>query len=346
MMRELEQRLLAEVAASGPLAFERFVDVALYDPDAGFYAANGQAGGRRGDFVTSVEIGPLFAAVVGDWLDGVWRDAGEPQEFRVAEFGAGVGTLFRGLNRSAPACFDSLIYSLVERSAGMRVAHQSLPSNRWRSTAELPREHQDVVLANELLDNLAFGIAERVDDGWAPVRVGIRHSELALLVEPESAAELDHLQTLAPDARVGDRVPVASEASAWINSTMAAADRLLIFDYAATTAELAVRGASGWLRTYAEHSRGSDPMADIGQRDITHDVPLDQLPTASAAHRQADWLNRHGLTERVEAARTVWAERAHIGDLAAIAARSAIGEAEALTDPAGLGGFWVLEWRA
>ena len=52
------------------------------------------------------------------------------------------------------------------------------------------------------------------------------------------------------------------------------------------------------------------------------------------------------MGDRVEAARQVWTERAHIGDLQAIAARSAIGEAEALTDRDGLGAFLVLEWHA
>ena len=39
------------------------------------------------------------------------------------------------------------------------------------------------------------------------------------------------------------------------------------------------------------------------------------------------------------------AERKHIGDLQAVRARSRVTEAAALTDPAGLGGFAVLEWR-
>jgi len=87
-------------------------------------------------------------------------------------------------------------------------------------------------------------------------------------------------------------------------------------------------------------------LVDIGQRDITHDVPIDQLPTATAQTLQAEWLVTNGLSQRVDAARQVWKERAHIGDLEAMTARSAINEAKALTDRAGLGGFWVLEWEA
>jgi SAM-dependent MidA family methyltransferase len=201
------------------------------------------------------------------------------------------------------------------------------------------------VMANELLDNLAFGIAERVDGGWAPVRVGLHNSELAMFVAERDSA-LDYLTELAPEASFGQRVPVAVEAAAWIAEAQALCARVLVFDYAATTAELADRGQSGWLRTYAAHTRGNDPLDQVGYHDITHDVPTDQLPTPNLQQTQAEWLASNGMPGRVDAARQVWTERAHIGDLAAIVARSAIGEAEALSDPNGLGAFLVLEWHA
>jgi hypothetical protein len=59
---------------------------------------------------------------------------------------------------------------------------------------------------------------------------------------------------------------------------------------------------------------------------------------------QAEWLAAEGLGELVAAARGRWRERAGVGDLAALAARSRVNEAEALTDPRGLGGHRVLQW--
>jgi len=43
----------------------------------------------------------------------------------------------------------------------------------------------------------------------------------------------------------------------------------------------------------------------------------------------------------VTVAREHWDARAHVGDLDALRARSVVGEAAALTDPAGLGAHWV-----
>jgi hypothetical protein len=48
----------------------------------------------------------------------------------------------------------------------------------------------------------------------------------------------------------------------------------------------------------------------------------------------------------VEEGRRISAERAHLGDLTALKARSRMREGDALTDPAGLGGFTVAEWLA
>lgn len=342
-MSVLHERILSEIEEDGPMPFDRFVDRVLYDPDHGFYSVRGRAGGRRGDFVTSVEIGPLFGAVVADWLDEEWRTAGRPAEFRVAEVGAGVGTLFRTVNRAQPDCFGALVYTLIERSASMRNKHAELPTERWRSDESLPAERQHVILANELLDNLGFAIAERVDEGWAEVRVVCSGSRLALAAGPV-LAELDRLSTLAPGASPGRRVPIARQASRWVADAIARADRIVVFDYAATTAELAERDQRGWLRTYAGHVRGFDPLESPGEWDITHDVPSDQLPAPDRCETQAEWLRRNGIDERVASARETWSERAHVGDLQAIAARSAIGEAEALTAADGLGAFTVLQW--
>ena len=122
---------------------------------------------------------------------------------------------------------------------------------------------------------------------------------------------------------------------------------MVALDYARSTAVLADRPWREWLRTYRRHERGGSPLEDLGTQDITCDVAVDQLGVAPVWDRtQADWLRAHGLDALVEEGRRVWQERAAIGDLEAVRARSRITEAEALVDPAGLGAFRVLEWGA
>jgi SAM-dependent MidA family methyltransferase len=126
---------------------------------------------------------------------------------------------------------------------------------------------------------------------------------------------------------------------------------MLLIDYMATSAELATRG--GWLRTYRDHRRGSDPFAAPGATDITADVRLEPLRAALDAagltdrreEAQADWLHALGLVDLVAEGEETWRAGAATGDLAALAGRSRGVEAANLTDPAGLGGFTVCTAR-
>jgi SAM-dependent MidA family methyltransferase len=387
----LEQALIGEIRAKGPMGFDQVVDRALYDPHHGFYARGGRAG-RHGDFLTSPEVGPLFGAVVARALDRWWTELGSPDPFTVVEAGAGVGTLARAVLAAEPACSPALRYVLVERADALRARqgdHLDLvddpeasagpgseasgaigasgatggptsapgaPTGRGPRVVSCARfpvgPLTGVVLANELLDNLAFGLVERGPSGWREVRVVVDEAgpglvETSVAARPEVALWADRV---VPDAAVGARIPDQLRARQWVADGLVSLERgwLVVLDYADTTAAMARRPQLEWLRTYRGHGRGGSPLHDIGYQDVTCEVAVDQLARIRPPERvetQADFLARHGLAELVDEGRQVWAQRAHIGDLEAIRARSRVGEAEALVDPTGLGGFTVLQWR-
>ena len=106
-MNELEDRIAAAIGRRGPVPFSEVMEAALYDPAHGFYATSGAAG-RRGDFLTSPEVGPVFGAVIARALDRWWRDTGEPDPFVVVEGGAGVGTLAVSVLAARPSVLGQL----------------------------------------------------------------------------------------------------------------------------------------------------------------------------------------------------------------------------------------------
>jgi SAM-dependent MidA family methyltransferase len=197
------------------------------------------------------------------------------------------------------------------------------------SLAELPSgKFIGVVLANELLDNLPFDLTR----GGNEVRVAARDD--------------DRLYELEGD---GSYAPVQSAASEWLRSAISIIEqgRVVVIDYADTTESMSSRPRDEWLRTYAAHGRAGDPLEDPGTKDITCEVAVDQLAHVrqpDSDRSQADFLAAHGIEELVDEARIIWTERAHIGDLTAMKARSRVNEAKALNDPDGLGAFRVLEW--
>src|SRR5438270_10294661 len=113
------------------MRFDEFVDRALYGP-SGFYAS-GRGAGRRGDFLSSPEVGPLFGTVVARALRGAPT---------IVEVGAGSGALASSIS----AVLD-VEYIQVEFAD------------------ELPARVDGVIIANELLDNLPFRLFERGADG-------------------------------------------------------------------------------------------------------------------------------------------------------------------------------------
>ncbi len=259
-------------------------------------------------------------------LDVWWSELGEPDPFTVVEAGAGRGALAKAVVTAEPACGPALRYVAVERSRALRSLNPG-------SVETMPDEpFTGVIVANELLDNLPFGLLERTADGWAEIRVD---GELREVLVPV-AHDLD--------APAGARIPVQRAASEWVERARRLADRVVVVDYADTTASMARRPWTEWVRTYRGHGRGGHPLADLGAQDVTCEVAVDQLPPATSNRSQADFLRAHGLEELVEEARRAWQERAQIGDLQALVARSRVTEAAALTDPAGLGAFRVLEW--
>ena len=308
---------------TGRVRVDQFVERALYDPDRGFYETGGRAGRRGGSFLTSPEVGPLFGAVVAGALDQWWREADEPDRWTVVDAGAGPGTLARAILAARPACAGALDLVCVERTAAQRALHPEGVA----STDQLPEE-ADVIVANELLDNLPFGMLERTADGWLEVEV-----------TGEGRTE--------PDTG-GSRIPLAVAATAWVGDArrrLRPGGRLLCFDYADSTAALARRPWTDWVRAFAGQEQVADPFADPGSRDITVVVPHDQLPVPDEAASQADWLRRNGIDDLVDEGRRYWVAHAAAPDLEAMRMRSRLSEAEALLDPGGLGGFWVGQWR-
>jgi SAM-dependent MidA family methyltransferase len=311
------------------------MEQALYGPQ-GFYEQGGAAG-RRGDFLTSPEVGPLFAAVLARAIDAWWEELGGPADFRVVEVAAGTGTLARALLALRPG----IDLVLVERSAALRAHHAGLAAE---SRPDLPPgPFVGVIFANELLDNLPFDLLERGASGWLEVRI----ADGGEVVVPAAASDAALAERLAPAARTGARIPVQRQAAAFVSDALGRLDRgrLVLVDYADVTSSLAARPWTEWLRTYRSHHRGVHPLELPGSQDITAEVAVDQLaPPPSRDRSQADFLRAYGIDELADAARREWAERAHIGDLAALRARSRVTEAAAVTDESGLGGFRVLEW--
>jgi len=143
-VNQLEQKIAAEAGARGAISFARFMELALYCPVYGYYEKEGDKLGRRGDFYTSVSVGPLFgqllASQFADWFaaapttpdcqlsavpcHGGGQPAADscpaPENFILIEAGAHRGDLaldvLHWVREHQPDIFARLQYWLVEPS--------------------------------------------------------------------------------------------------------------------------------------------------------------------------------------------------------------------------------------
>jgi SAM-dependent MidA family methyltransferase len=193
----LGARIAAAIdAAGGWIPFDRFMDLALYEPGLGYYARPHPIFGAAGDFVTAPELTPLFGAVVGRqvaaWLEAGWpatapgapavssagtgsRSAGRGgQAPTVFEFGAGAGALAASILGALDRFgFGSVDYRIVEVSADLRERQRETIAARARTQLDrvawldrLPERIDGVVIANEVLDAMPVRVFEL--DGGQP----------------------------------------------------------------------------------------------------------------------------------------------------------------------------------
>ncbi len=315
-----ESRITNLLRDRGPFTVAAFMDLALYDPEFGYYARAARRSGRAGDFFTSVDVGPLFgelleiqfaemAAILGSLEAVVASESPESKipnpesHFDLVEAGAGNGRLsadiLRAARRRDPAFYESLRLHLVEASAEARLAQPDalgeVGDRLSSSGASLPASFEGVLVANELLD--AFPVHQVVmrDDGLREVYVDSAPRGLILregpLSTPALAAYLDRLGvTLEP----GWRVEINLRAVDWIREAARRLRRgfIILIDYGHEALELySATHSTGTLTTYAAHqSAGPESsmpapswLQRAGDQDITSHVDFTSVRTAAEA---------------------------------------------------------------
>lgn len=157
---QLVQRIRIEIDAHGGwISFERFMEMALYEPGRGYYSAGALKLGAAGDFVTAPEISPLFSRCLAAQCAEVFERLGGGD---ILELGAGSGVMAADV-LSELSVLDRLParYRILEVSADLRERQQHLLAARLPALLERvewldrwPQAFKGVVLANEVLDAL------------------------------------------------------------------------------------------------------------------------------------------------------------------------------------------------
>ena len=332
------------------------MDLALYDPEDGYYASGAQRTGWAGDFVTSPEIDPAFGSLWTRAFERTWEAAGRPDPFHIIEAGAGEGGFAEAVLGSASDRFaSSLRYVIVERVPGVaeRQRERLGAGVAWVSALDDVGEvAAGCVVANEVLDNQPVHLVERRDGALVELYVAGAGQRLQLeqgdISDP--AIELfvdDYGLAINEGARAEVGLASMSFTSSLVDSLARGA--IFLIDYGAASAQLGLR-EGGTLVTYGA-GVGEDVLEAPGARDITAHVNWSAVADACASRdatvaplvSQRDALRALGLDDLHVALRrdheAAVASGRGADAVRSLSRRQALG---VLADPNGLGGLQVL----
>jgi SAM-dependent MidA family methyltransferase len=296
----LVERVTAEIRATGPMTFARFMELALYDPEAGYYtsAASGAPGGpgRRGDFLTAPEGHAIFGWSIARFLEAAWAALDRPARFVIREHGAGSGALaagiLDGLRRSGSDLLGAIEYQAIDLAPARldalasRLAGAGLGDHLVAPDASAA---PGALLANELLDALPV---HRVEGGAGGE---VRERFVTLGDEPGAFTEVlgPPSTSMLPARLIAEGVALAPGQVAevclamdgWLAGAAAPLERgvALLVDYGYAAADLYAPGRGSTLRAYHRHRVHADPFVAIGRQDLTAHVDLTAVERAAAA---------------------------------------------------------------
>jgi SAM-dependent MidA family methyltransferase len=291
-----------EIRKCGVISFARFMELALYCPETGYYESKIDTVGRRGDFITSVSVGSLFGELLA-YQFAAWLTELAPTGAGVAlvEAGAHGGQLAHDilawLQARRPGLYERLEYVILEPSARRREWQREklaafAPRVRWLAAAtELPAQSvQGICFSNELLDAFPvhrFGWAAG-PKAWFEWGVGLAGENFGWVrLTPPAGGRMPlcppELEPFLPDQYVVETCPGAA---AWWQTAAAALGRgkLLAIDYGFSAAELfSPARQRGTLRAYHQHHHADDVLARPGEQDLTAHVNFPALQSAGEA---------------------------------------------------------------
>jgi SAM-dependent MidA family methyltransferase len=352
-----EALIAGEVAKQGPMTFARFMELALYHSELGYYTREDAGPGSERDYLTSPEIHTAFALLLCFQLDEMWKRLGTPDPFSLIEVGPGSGAFAADVLEMAEACcpsFGSTLHiKLLEPSPSLRRRQAERLSGREDrvSWIDAPPESLDplgpgCVFANEVLDALPVHRVEGTLAELQEIYVALRDDRLADHRAAVSTAKLSAQiaaggGSLAP----GQRGEVSLAAPALVTSLARLVDPgyLLFLDYGDPAVTLyGARRPEGTLRCYSRHVLNRDPYRLVGRQDLTAHIDLTAITRAA---------ERAGLTLVGATRQTRFLERLGLRSLAASIQSSGLGLAEKrahgralglLGDPRELGRLAVL----
>lgn len=292
---KLENIIKDIIEQEGPITFARFMELALYYPDMGYYTGPGEKIGPGGDFYTSPDVHHLFGSMLAEQFHQMWIMLGKPSNWDLVEFGAGKGLLARDvlihMRNNYSDAFQSCRYHIIEISPFLaarqkeELQSQTPPFNQVSWSSNIIGAHLNeitgCIFSNELVDSFPVHRIKKTPKDYKEIYVNYYDGRFIEEEGQLSTADLRHyLDRLEVNLETGQTFEINLAARTWLREIAKhlAKGFLLTIDYGMETKDLLTADRfNGTLRCYHKHRLVDNSYHQPGQQDITAHVNFSDL---------------------------------------------------------------------
>ena len=279
----LEAIILEEIKQSvaGRISFDRWMDLALYHPDYGYYTSGKVEIGSKGDFFTSSSLGADFGQLLAEQFVEMAEFLGNSPGFTLVEVGAGSGILAKDildyLSDSYADFYQNLSYIIIEQSQKLRERQQATLAGyspvSWQSWLDLADNSLvGCVFSNELID--AFPVHRVVIESGElrEIYLGLGEPFQEIIADLSTDRIKDYFDLVginipSPLYREGYQTEVNLLALDWLETVNRKLDRgyILTIDYGYTAEKYYhPQRSQGTLQCYRQHQHHDHPYLGAG----------------------------------------------------------------------------------
>lgn len=282
---ELISEIKKQIEKKGRITFAEFMDIALYWPGKGYYTSENIRWGKDGDYLTSIDVSPVFGRLLAYQINEMWQNLGSPPQFSIIEVGAGREELSfhirDTIKKLFPEFYKAADFQLVDVNP-IHIQKLEERTSFHSSIEDIKPGITGCIISNELID--AFPVHRVVEmDGLKEIYVGYEDAGLMEIRGELSSSGLnDYLEKIGIKLEQGQKAEINLKALDWIKSIGALLERgfVITIDYGLPARELFRHNRNGNLLCYYRHTMNNNPFHQIGYQDITAKVDFTSLAAA------------------------------------------------------------------
>lgn len=296
------------------IPFDTFMEMALYEPELGYYAKEKEKVGRKGDFITTPFLSDVFAEVFCDYCS---EDFTEKSWNYFCEIGAGTGKFLQAwstyVEQKYPTIHKDIMFRAVEKSQYHQQLIKAIPTCvEIVDDITSLKPMKGIVFANEWLDALPIKVVTKLHGQMYEVGVGEENGQIVermRLMNEEPLIKFIQRYQFTP--REGHRIEVPyllPDLFSTLSHNLILG-KLILVDYMYSLEEWQQPELrEGSLRGYQNHQLKRNVLTNPGEMDITYHIPLEPIIKIAKEHgftlleseRQDQFLMKHGILNKLQ----------------------------------------------